>query len=266
MAVSRPAGPHFIPHRGDALLASFPRSGNTWVRFILAAAIAGDCRREVDFHTLENFVPDVYVSSERFIRGRPRPRVIKTHQAANPLFGRSIYLVREPGAVAASYRRFLLTYSRTPDLVDPGRFTEQFCSTAPHIREFGTWRTNVESWLQAPETLVIRYEDIETDPVTSTKRMVEHIGLSVPEQGIQGYLDVASAERMAALDQEQGDSSATLGYRGGGQSIKPPPLEGVAPLNVEHLAHIRRSHADLVKRLGFETSDDGSDRRLQPDC
>jgi hypothetical protein len=60
----------------DTLLVSFPRSGNTWTRFLVCNLINPE--QPVDFVDLETRIPEIYDVPDRILRCFPRPRIIKS--------------------------------------------------------------------------------------------------------------------------------------------------------------------------------------------
>src|SRR6266705_2696851 len=60
----------------DVFIVSYPKSGNTWVRFLLAHLLAPE--KEISFRNIEDYVPNIYKSS-RTLEQREGRRYIKTH-------------------------------------------------------------------------------------------------------------------------------------------------------------------------------------------
>ena len=63
----------------DVFLVSYPRSGNTWVRFIAANILSPGFYLRFSIKDLNKVVPDIYSGIPAFSR-IPEPRLIKTHQ------------------------------------------------------------------------------------------------------------------------------------------------------------------------------------------
>jgi hypothetical protein len=94
-------GHNFKVFPDDTFIASFPRSGNTWTRFLIANLMHTD--RQVTFANIESMIPDSTALSSRAMKRVPRPRLVKTHEYFDPRYPKVIYLVREPqgrGALA----------------------------------------------------------------------------------------------------------------------------------------------------------------------
>src|SRR5208337_5516979 len=82
----------------DTFLVSYPRSGNTWTRFLIANLLHP--QEHVTFANIERQVPDAEAQSSRYMRGVPSPRIIKSHSYFHPRYPRVIYIVRDPRDVA----------------------------------------------------------------------------------------------------------------------------------------------------------------------
>jgi len=61
----------------DTFIVSYPRSGNTWTRFLIANLVYA--HQEVSFLNIEKLIPDTSSQSSRALKRTPRPRIIKTH-------------------------------------------------------------------------------------------------------------------------------------------------------------------------------------------
>src|SRR5271167_4340481 len=66
----------------DVFPTSYPRSGNTWTRFLGRNLVNPD--EPVTLLNVERLVPDMYKHSDRALRRRPRPRILKSHQCFDP--------------------------------------------------------------------------------------------------------------------------------------------------------------------------------------
>src|SRR2546426_5032921 len=78
----------------DTFIVSYPRSGNTWTRFLVANLLHPETA--ATFAKIERLVPDAEAQSSRYLRKLPSPRAIKSHSYFNPRYPRVIYIVRDP--------------------------------------------------------------------------------------------------------------------------------------------------------------------------
>ncbi len=148
------------------MLVSYPRSGNTWMRFVLAALIRPD--EDASFLSIKSVVPDVYEATHRELRRLPRPRVIKSHEPYTAGYRRALYLVRDPRDVAVSYYHLQLRDRDIGPETSIEAFVERFVEG--RVGAFGSWDAHVDGWLAARNSgaavLVVRYEDLLADAAT----------------------------------------------------------------------------------------------------
>jgi hypothetical protein len=102
----QPAARGLTVYPDDTFLVSFPRSGNTWTRFLVCNLINPD--DPVGFAQLESRIPEIYDTPDRHLRAFPRPRIIKSHECFDPRYKKIIYIVRDPRDVFLSYYEFQL--------------------------------------------------------------------------------------------------------------------------------------------------------------
>lgn len=197
---------------GVVWLASYPKSGNTWMRLLLANIQNGD-RSPVSINSLETgsfvqsrrlFDRSSLVDSallrpnesatlrtaviDEYIDEQNSPLFAKvhdawTHDAAGlPMLGRSaraaLYLVRDPRDVAVSYAYHtedsLDAVIRT--LNNPAAYL--LGSTRVFPQRIGDWSGHVNSWRNQTDipTNVIRYEDLHKDTERVLRQIVEWLG------------------------------------------------------------------------------------------
>jgi len=75
----------------DVMLVSYPRSGNTWVRFLLANLMS-DSDRPLDFVEMEGFIPAIHSTRQwGQIKSMASGRFIKSHMPYQPDYKKVIY-------------------------------------------------------------------------------------------------------------------------------------------------------------------------------
>lgn len=147
-------------------LASFPRSGNTFVRNILYDVFGLESGTfEIDRGVL---LEDDYL----------RYPVIKTHRLPSELIPadpgiRAVYLVRDGRDAIVS-----MAHHRT-DIIAPGSDLMENMRAAVFAEKgsfFGGWSQNVLQWIPRAD-LIIRYEDLIADPVACMEQLRALVGL-----------------------------------------------------------------------------------------
>src|SRR5579864_58607 len=157
----RAAGREVTVFHDDLFIVSYPRSGNTWLRFLLGNLLSPV--PSIDFANLESHVPDIYVNRDSDLRRLTRPRILKSHEYFDPRYPRIILIVRDPHSVLCSYYRYLIKSGLKPDGYSGAGFVEEFL--AGSLDRFGSWQEHTGSWLGArsddDRMFLTRYEDLQ---------------------------------------------------------------------------------------------------------
>src|SRR5437868_10954354 len=98
------AGRNVFVFPDDVFIVSFPRSGNTWTRFLVGNLISQN--EPISFVNVESRIPDIYLHSQESLCRMSRPRVLKSHEPFDPRYKKVIYVVRDPRDVAVSRYHF----------------------------------------------------------------------------------------------------------------------------------------------------------------
>lgn len=172
----------------DVFLVSYPRSGNTWVRFMLLQARPGFS--ESDFNGIEQIIPDMHGPLPWF--QCLRANVIKSHLTYWQPFRRVIYLVRD--GRAATYSNW--TYQKAE-----GAFGGSFDEFLLQEHWPSSWNVHTTGWLNAPQTkLIVRYEDLVNDTAGELRRILKVIGWTLPEARIEAIVRNSTKERMQEME------------------------------------------------------------------
>lgn len=197
-------------------IASYPKSGNTWARFLVANLLFG---RVETSQAVEEMVPDVHRGTEVAARWHRGGTIfLKTHWAlAEDMPQRAatagaIYVVRHPLDVLRSHVDY---FGLRDDPERLGPFIDMFIAEggvpAWLRRQYGTWLSNVAAWagdgVKLPR-LLLRYEDMKADPALVVTRMAEFFALQPHEVDVPGTVENASFERMRSMEEAELSSGA----------------------------------------------------------
>jgi len=251
-----------VPHRSllilpdDIFLVSFPKSGNTWTRFLLANLRFPD--QPATWANINRLIPDPTVTTKRDFDRMPRPRIIKSHECFDPRYPRVIYIVRDPRDVVVSQYHYHRKIRKIEDDSPMEKFVTRFLAgeTCPH----GSWGQNVSTWLTTsegnPRFLLLRYEDLVADTARELAKVVAFLDLSAGPERIAQAVERSSADRMRQLEKRQPDKNELMkGSRkdlsfvraagsGGWRSDLPAPM----------VAQIEAAWGSLMQHLGYELS------------
>jgi hypothetical protein len=200
----QPAARGLTVYPDDTFLVSFPRSGNTWTRFLVCNLMNPD--DPVGFAQLESRIPEIYDVSDRALRAFPRPRVIKSHECFDPRYKKIIYIVRDPRDVLVSYYEFQLKRRVISDDCSLEEFLPRFMESEFEPKT-GCWRDHVLSWIATrggqQGFLLLRYEDMLANTQKESAKITSFLGLDSNPGRIARAVALSSAGRMRQLEKEQ---------------------------------------------------------------
>jgi len=178
----------WLRHRGlnpqDAFVAGYPRSGTTWVRFMLYEVLSGG---DAGFERVNRAVAEVG-DQRRALRLLPGGgRLLKTHELYRDVYQKAFYMVRDLRDVVISEYHYLIMkrYVREQPFE---RFLDQFLEHK--VNTFGAWRDHVSSWLDARDRgevdlLVVRYEDLLEKTQEKMEQICSFLDLDASSDRIQ---------------------------------------------------------------------------------
>lgn len=188
----------------DVFLTSYPRSGNTWTRFLIGNLIHQD--EEVTFLSVERLVPDMYKHSDRVLRRLPRPRTVKSHECFDPRYRKVIYIVRDPRDVAVSNYHWELKLRSVKEGYPIEEFVPRWMAPEFWLR-IGSWGDHVTSWLATRQGregfLLLRYEDLKENSERELGRVARFLGIDADPSRIKRAVELSSAENMRKIERKE---------------------------------------------------------------
>lgn len=203
-------------------IASYPKSGNTWVRFLLASYLHGPIASSRD---VARHIPDLHVPGEvdpaRLAGGTDADVLpIKTHLACSdrhPAIERTmgfVYVLRDPRDVLLSnlnYHRLIGTRGSDGRPLDGALYAQAFVRAGgdPNWieRGFGTWAEHAASWVDLGARrwphAVLRYEALRRDSAAGLREILGVLGQPVDEARLARAVTEASFDRMRALEVQE---------------------------------------------------------------
>lgn len=221
-------------------LTSFPKSGNTWIRILLAHYFLPK-EQAIDINSIDRFTTsDMRKDFFDKANGRPieklsegewmalRPKVLtlisrsrtghhftKTHSCMGFVNGAplipphvtagAIYILRNPFDVSLSYARHLGIDVDTA--IDRMTNPQNSNGSALGVREvIGRWDTHIQGWTQADglRLVVLRYEDLVRDTFRSVQPIFQYLGVK-PETGkLRRAIRKSSFKELQKQESEKG--------------------------------------------------------------
>ena len=251
----------------DVFLVSYPRSGNTWARFLISNLIYPE--QPTTFANVETRIPEIYFNPDHVMRRLPRPRILKSHECFQPHYPRVIYFARDPRDVAISYYHHNVKWRNIPDNYPMEEFVPRFMA-AEFDRRWGSWSDHIMSWLSMrqgrKEFLFLRYEDMKKDTVGALKCVASFLqgcsfrNIEVNKERIAHAVEFSSPERMRKLETEQaGKWALTKQTRQDKPFVRTATAGGwKSTLTAKSVAQIESGWGDVMRRLGYPVSTESS--------
>lgn len=193
---------HVFPD--DVFLVSYPKSGNTWTRFLIANLAYPD--RLIDFTTINEVTPDPEGMSKRQLAVMPRPRIIKSHQYFDPRYPKVICIVRDPRDVVLSDYHFGIKRRLIPEDFPIKDYVSRFLiGELDHT--YGTWAENVGSWFyirhKSPKFLLVTYESLISNTFQIMGSIAEFLNIDPEPKRLTYAIEQSTAERMREMEKKQ---------------------------------------------------------------
>lgn len=201
-------------HPADTFIVSFPKSGNTWVRFLIACMQYPT--EEISFRNIERFVPDIH-KSRRLIDEMSPPRIIKSHRTCFDAFPRFVYVFRDGRDAMISYHEYSVGRGWFK-----GSLREFLSSDAAHT--YGSWARHTMEAMQYIEmyperALSVRYEDLLASPEAEASRIAMFCGVDADQDRVAQAVERCRLPRLREIELRHGgetEDSDTTFFRHGG--------------------------------------------------
>ena len=264
-------------------LASYPKSGNTWVRaflhnYIANAQMPHSINSLVEFSVAECaaafFGAPGEVLEPQAVQAK-RPEVhealtrlhddlvfVKTHNANLSVHGTdlctpgptagAIYIVRDPRDVALSYAAF--TGKSVDEIIDfMGQEGAANASDGVQVFELlSSWSSHALSWVAAPRRLLVRYEDLLAQPERGFGRIIRFLGTrdAAPEpERLKRAIAFSSFATLAGQEEREGYQASGAS---GGKFFRAGRAGGWRKsLTPAQAAKIWTTHGAVMAKFGY---------------
>lgn len=263
-------------------VASYPKSGNTWLRLLLLAYEQGEAfdmnaRPAHYVHDAARWAweqvapcpvealneaevaalrPAVLVAIARSVPGSV---VLKTHAArvsvggvpaiAPEMVERALVVVRDPRDVAPSFADHLgVSIDEAIDIMGDDR---RYITKRDVVTFTSSWSVHVSSWLAAPfPTFTLRYEDMLADTVGVLRRVAAFLGWPADEARLRSAVDACAFDALRAAEDRSGYDARSehqarffrQGQAGAWRST----------LTTAQAARIEHDHGEAMASLSYE--------------
>jgi len=184
---------------GDQMLAGYPKTGSTWIRYYLYSLLAQkvdglDSTIDAMNAAMPEFANQSILKSWTFDECR---RVVKTHQRG--LFflknKKTALIVRDPRDIVVSYYHYvtgLKDYNFNGTISDVLRHRKW--GVESFFKHYASWAKHAG--------LVLKYEDLKDDPFDGFSRLAAYYGIERSREEIQQAIDASNFSNMRAAQQK----------------------------------------------------------------
>lgn len=240
----------------DTFLVSYPKSGNTWMRFLIANLLRQD--PPVGLLDADTLIPSVDGQTKKFFDLMASPRVIKSHFSFIPAYKRVIYVVRDPRDVVMSQ----YYYQIKRGVLEPNAPLEIFVPRflRGEVCPYGSWGDNVGSWIATRRDdsnfLLLRYEDMLADVAAGAVAISSFLGLPLDPHLIALAVERSSLENMRKIEKAEGKKwDSTKGTRQDISFFRSAKSgEGRVALPPECVERIEKAWGPLMQVLNYSPS------------
>ena len=233
----------------NIFLASYPKSGNTWLRSIIGNFYNFD--KEFSLNDLKSipllsiekhfneFQNKVYITnnelhfdwvSQNIIECQKilnnkfnHLNIFKTHSVRHKNFTNEtvnagfIYIIRDPRDIIVSLKNF--SGKEIDKTIDEFLFSRSLMITTNGAQELlSTWELNVQSWLNynGVPRLIIKYEDLKLNPkeiilnIMEFLNKIHRLNINLRDQDIDKIIENTNFNNLKKLEDKNGFDEATI--------------------------------------------------------
>lgn len=266
-------------------LASYPKSGNTWVRLLLANYLArrddpvpladlpkfalGDALAPLHQRQMPRGTP---ITNEKAVlaartpmlqalTGDGRTHILKTHNINQVVVGTpmipahmtraAIYILRNPLDLIISYGAH---YGVPPEqaALAIGSKTNQVLEGSGNVRQYlGRWSDHVKSWATERRypVLVLRYEDMIADTEVAFTNVLQRIGLDPDPARVAHAVEMSRFDKAQAQENNEGFSEKSAKAERFFRTGKAGQWQDV--LSPDIVNRVVKDHNKTMKKFGY---------------
>ncbi len=199
----------------DVFLVGHPKSGNTWLAYMLGIVSQGKNHEAVNLKNVSQFIPTIHNVDEKVGESEhlASPRVFRNEGPVfAELYPKTIYIVRDPRAVLLSYYHHWLH----TDSQDHGTLEEFIDEILEHgcIRHWDPWligwEVQVRAWTARAEqqaVKIVRYEDLIENRREAFRDVLDFCEMPCDEALFSTAVERGDFQSMRKVEQQHGAES-----------------------------------------------------------
>jgi hypothetical protein len=251
---------HWGLHPNDAFIASYPRSGNTWLRFVLFEILVSG---NGGFDEVNHIIPEVGLHKPAYFLLPGEGRLIKTHEPYQKEYRKAIYLVRDGRDVVLSEFAYQKALGWIPDDFD--LFLQRFLRG--EVNPFTPWHEHVPGFLDSPlavspNFLLVKFEEMRRNTEQTVSQVLDFLGVMVDPQVVREAIANNTVQKMQEKEHRDPQLASTAPKPNAGvesRFIRSGSVGGWRNrLTAEQVRLFEQHGATVLARMGYPTGDNSA--------
>ena len=244
----------------DVFLVGHPKSGNTWLAFMLAVLVEKDNQERVNISNIGEFVPTIHNWDQAICKYEKlsSPRIFRNEVPKYPEFyPKTIYIVRDPRAVLLSYYHHGVHDTGRKDwpiadFIDEMLTDGCIKSWEPQIVR---WDRQVETWLKRAKrqpVSFVKYEDLKRDSPGMLRLLCDFIGLDCGDDIIELACSRGTFSKMREDEKKYGAESYPGEKGERGFFVRKGKIDSwKEEMSDENIGKITKKFYPVMKKIGY---------------
>ena len=207
------------------IMASFPKSGSTWLRFVFANLIGLSelGAPTIDYHRLDEMMPSDAFEKDLTAAWpyQTLPCILRTNYHHRPVYDRfrRIFLYRNPlDVMVSAYFYFTNRVGPASAASDQEKSRMELKPYSGTPSEFlrlalDGWCLHYRSWMNR-SSVTISYEELKSEPVLAVGNLLDGLGIEIEESVVQEAVERSDIRRIQKLEDESGLSDKMANLNG----------------------------------------------------
>lgn len=253
----------------DVFLVGHPKSGNTWLAYMLAILLTRDHDHRVTLVNVREYVPFVHGRDHLIARyqGLPDPRVFRNEYPRYwDLYPKIIYLMRDPRAALPSLWHMYQVMFDDRDLTLADFLTQYMAMDGIFLnwnRDLVRWDRQVQSILAeataSDRIHILTYEELVRDRLQCLKRLMRFTGIERSQSDLSLAVDRGAFGAMQALEDRFGAEAYRGKAAGQGRFVRVGKVDGWREdVDAALVARIEEEFAPVMTQVGYRLEGGGA--------
>lgn len=236
----------------DCVVVSYPKSGNTWMRFLIFSYLFDRQATFEDVKKTMPYIPPEWRSETTSVLSKITHLVFKSHENWPQRYSKVIYIVRDPRDIVLSlyfwHRKTGFFDMPENKAISDGEYIDKFLFSS-YLWPV-PWDKHVEGWIDGGDKLsgsflFVKYENMLANIKTQFRRVIDFLGLQLDQQKLERAISRCSLSKMQQVENKRKNEIPFARKGKSGQ------WEGV--LNQTIVRQFSERFGSTMEKMGYRT-------------